>query len=195
MPRNLNWSSDEIIIVLDLYCRTYPKVPEKNSAELELIFNHLRNTRMKIDPSMSEDYRNTNTVYMKMMNFHAFNPVHLKKGLNDEINLEVSEGRISTGLHRKRGRNKKIVKLKKEKVLDTKGSLFCECCDFDFENKYGKRGKGFIECHHNTPISEIDVETKTKLDDLSLVCSNCHSIIHRKRPWLAVTEVRDIITR
>ncbi len=30
----------------------------------------------------------------------------------------------------------------------------------------------------------------SKLEDLVLVCSNCHRMIHRKRPWLSATELR-----
>jgi hypothetical protein len=30
-----------------------------------------------------------------------------------------------------------------------------EVCHFDFAGRYGDRGKGFIECHHTKPLSDI----------------------------------------
>ena len=59
----------------------------------------------------------------------------------------------------------------------------CAICGFDFEAQYGDVGKDFIEVHHIAPISsrkgEHDVDP---IYDLIPVCSNCHSILHRRRP-------------
>lgn len=59
----------------------------------------------------------------------------------------------------------------------------CAICGFDFEAQYGEVGKEFIEVHHIVPISstagEHDVDP---INDLIPVCSNCHSILHRRRP-------------
>jgi 5-methylcytosine-specific restriction enzyme A len=99
---------------------------------------------------------------------------------------EGQEGQILTRTHRFRERDTKLVKRKKERVLRDEGTLICEVCGFDFVKVYGDHGKGFIECHHTKPVSELKVGEKTKLSDLSLVCSNCHRMIHRKRPWLSV---------
>ena len=56
----------------------------------------------------------------------------------------------------------------------------------------GDRGKNYIECHHNTPVSGLNEGDVTKLSDLTLLCSNCHRIIHRKKPWLTIDELREI---
>lgn len=59
----------------------------------------------------------------------------------------------------------------------------CAICGFDFEAQYGEVGKEFIEIHHIVPISntrgEHDIDP---INDLIPVCSNCHSILHRRRP-------------
>jgi hypothetical protein len=55
-------------------------------------------------------------------------------------------------------------------------------------SRYDNRGYGFIECHHNRPVSEMDGAGEVRLDDLSLLCSNCHRMIHRARPWITVGE-------
>ncbi len=69
-------------------------------------------------------------------------------------------------------------------------SFDCAVCGFDFEETYGIIGKGFIECHHNRPISNMRPGDKTKLSDLVAVCSNCHRMLHRE-PWiLTVADLR-----
>ena len=105
---------------------------------------------------------------------------------------EGEEGQVLSRVHRYRERDTRLVKKKKSQFLKKHGLLFCECCGFDFSAKYGERGDGFIECHHTKPVSELDVGSKTKLSDLSLVCSNCHRIIHRRKPWLSMDQLQSI---
>lgn len=93
--------------------------------------------------------------------------------------LSVKEGQVLYRLHRIRERNKQIVDQKKRHVLQQKGAIACEICQFDFEKTYGEIGKGFIECHHKTPLASLKVDTQTTLEDLVLVCSNCHRMLHR----------------
>lgn len=58
----------------------------------------------------------------------------------------------------------------------------CYICRFDFLQIYGEVGRGFIEVHHIVPISEINGQyTINPIRDLRPVCSNCHSMIHRKK--------------
>ena len=109
--------------------------------------------------------------------------------VDDEIEEEAKEGRVITRIHQAYERDSKLVRKKKEKVLREKRTLDCEVCGFNFTKSYGERGKDFIECHHNKPISEIGDKGKTKLEDLTLLCSNCHRMIHRKRPWLTIHEL------
>ena len=61
--------------------------------------------------------------------------------------------------------------------------LVCKGCGFDFEKTYGVLGKGFIEVHHLNPISEQGgIAAVAPLTDLTVLCSNCHSIVHRNKP-------------
>lgn len=108
----------------------------------------------------------------------------------DEDIVEASEGRILTRLHRTRERNKKLVNARKDKALQLQGHLKCEACNFDFVEKYGARGVGFIEAHHTKPVYTLADGAKTKLDDLALICANCHRMIHARRPWLTMDELR-----
>jgi hypothetical protein len=46
-------------------------------------------------------------------------------------------------------------------------------------------GEDFIECHHTLALSELQEKRPARIDEIALVCSNCHRMIHRRRPWLA----------
>jgi 5-methylcytosine-specific restriction protein A len=71
----------------------------------------------------------------------------------------------------------------------------CKVCGFEFEKIYGKHGAGFIEVHHLRPVSSLDKETKADpLSDMTVVCSNCHRMIHhRKNQVLSIDELRELI--
>ncbi|WP_206812549.1 HNH endonuclease [Paradesulfitobacterium ferrireducens] len=111
---------------------------------------------------------------------------------DDEDETAFPEGRVLYRQHRSRERNKTLVARAKEKALES-GSLRCQICGFDFYEKYGDLGKGFIECHHTIPVSEYTRTIGTKLSDLVLVCSNCHRMLHRRRPWLSIDQLKRLV--
>jgi hypothetical protein len=101
-----------------------------------------------------------------------------------EINqpLSATEGTKQLRSHYRRERSSKLISAKKEQFQKEHGNLFCEICGFSFENTYPETlGKGFIEAHHKVPLSTIDSVVRTTLEDLLLVCSNCHRMIHRTK--------------
>ncbi|GAB3952927.1 HNH endonuclease [Streptomyces sparsus] len=104
------------------------------------------------------------------------------------------EGRLLMRRHRARERNKALRKKKVASVLRRGGQLACEACGFDFEKVYGDRGAGYIECHHVVPLHEAG-EGRTKLNDLALICANCHRMIHRRAPWPTPAELRASIAQ
>lgn len=104
--------------------------------------------------------------------------------------VEASEGRLLTRIHLTRERSRKLVENRKKKALKEHGLLACEVCGFNFEAEYGEHGKGFIECHHTKPLHTVTTEGKTKLEDLALLCANCHRMIHSRRPWLSMEELK-----
>lgn len=221
---------------LEFYLRHSPSIPDKKSAEISELSDFLNRLQSKVGGEVSDKFRNTNGVYMKLMNFRRFDPSYEGRGLerggkDEEVvwNLyssnpaqlkqltdgirslvlaneplpprevisdgeeEGEEGQILTRTHRYRERNTKLVKRKKESVLREQGTLSCEVCGFDFAKTYGEHGAGFIECHHTKPVSELRDRDTTKISDLALVCSNCHRMIHRKRPWLSVQGLRQLL--
>lgn len=66
----------------------------------------------------------------------------------------------------------------------------CFACGFDFEATYGALGSGYIHVHHRTPLSSQDGEHDVDpIRDLVPLCPNCHAMVHRKTPPLAVEEL------
>lgn len=112
----------------------------------------------------------------------------------DELTSYVAkEGRVSYRLHRTLERDRKLVAIRKEAALKKHGKLDCEACGFDFNAAYGVRGLGFIECHHTNPVHAMKKGDVTTLDDLALLCSNCHRMVHAAKPWLSLDQLRSIV--
>jgi 5-methylcytosine-specific restriction enzyme A len=105
---------------------------------------------------------------------------------------EATEGRLLERRHFARERDRNLRAKKIARHLQRHSELACEICGFDFRAVYGDHGVGYIECHHTTPL-HASGETKTKLNDLILVCANCHRMIHRRNPWLTAEQLRVFI--
>ncbi len=68
----------------------------------------------------------------------------------------------------------------------------CLCCGFDFEEKYGTIGKGFIHVHHLVEIHTIGQSYKVNpKTDLIPLCPNCHAMIHKKTPAFTIAELKE----
>ncbi|TXE14896.1 HNH endonuclease [Psychroserpens burtonensis] len=126
---------------------------------------------------------------------HKFWQLELKDDFssNENSDEEFPEGKIVERKHKRRERNSKVVKLAKTQFKNTHGKLFCEVCKLDFEEKYGELGTDFIEAHHTIPVSEMKAEHKTKIEDFAMLCANCHRMVHKKRPWLNINELKEIL--
>lgn len=109
-----------------------------------------------------------------------------------EDDESFSEGRQVLKQHLIRERNPKLIARAKELYKLKHGKLICEVCYFDFEKEYGEIGADYIEGHHTKPVSEIQPGEETKIEDIAMVCANCHRMLHRRRPWLSITELTSL---
>jgi hypothetical protein len=108
----------------------------------------------------------------------------------DDTSVFGEEGTKSWRLHLVTERNRQVVESKKAQVKSEQGSLECEICGFNFATVYGELGVDFCEVHHKLPLSQLDTPVRPKLDDLAIICSNCHRMIHRTKPLLSVEDFR-----
>ena len=74
-------------------------------------------------------------------------------------------------------------------------SKLVEICGFSFVEHYGPLGAGFIEAHHTIPISDLQKGSKTSVDDLAMLCANCHRMIHRTDDPSDLQSFRDLVDR
>jgi 5-methylcytosine-specific restriction enzyme A len=70
----------------------------------------------------------------------------------------------------------------------------CQICDFDFAAFYGPMGEGYIHVHHVNDLSLIGEEYEVDpVTDLRPVCPNCHSMLHKTCPAMAIEDLRGIL--
>ena len=104
----------------------------------------------------------------------------------DEIGLDAEDLRRIRE-HKRIERNRMLA----AKVKKVQGYT-CKACGFNFEAVYGDIGADFIEAHHLLPFSQLtgDVVHLDPNKDFSVLCSNCHRMIHRTEFVSRVEEFR-----
>ena len=155
----------------------------------------------KLDKLVFEGFENqkqrlallANNIKEAVLNESLNNKLYAIGEETDDTLAMVKEGMVIYRLHKYYERNPKINKQKKSLHLKKYGQLDCEACDFNFHRTYGDLGKGYIECHHTTPLYQIGAESITTLNDLALVCSNCHRMIHREIDTVSIKSLRESI--
>lgn len=101
----------------------------------------------------------------------------------NELTPTEEENRSFTGIEKKQYSQHKRIERNQTLVKKVKKLQGCNCkaCGLFFVDKYGDIGKNFIEAHHLKMISTLTEEI-TELDalkDFTVLCSNCHRMIHR----------------
>jgi 5-methylcytosine-specific restriction protein A len=113
--------------------------------------------------------------------------------LDEEESRAVEEGGPSYVLTLRRERSGPLRRRKLQEVERAGGEILCEVCGFDFYKTYGELGHSYIEVHHRTPL-HISGQTESSLEDLALLCANCHRMIHR-RQWMKVEDLAALVHR
>ena len=238
--KNPDWTRDELILALDLYLKDRNSLPTKDSPEIHELSAFLNEMGRTLGFGKEATFRNSNGVYMKMMNFRRFDTEYTKDGKvgltrgnkdeelvwnefsadparlalvteairaaisghqndaalasPDEPDIcEAEEGKVLTRLHRVRERSRKLVDQAKKNALKKHNRLFCEACGFDFSVKYGSTMEGLIDAHHTKPVHTLSAGDKTNVNDLALLCANCHRVVHSSKRWLSISEVKELL--
>lgn len=238
-PRAPRWQRDELILALDLYLKYQEEPLERNAPEVVELSRLLGKFGEMLGVARATTYRNTNGVYMKLMNFRRFDPQALEKGSSGLVNgskdeehvwtlfahkpqelsevadvirqailsedadslgsheddsmTEAEEGRVISRMHRTRERNSQLAQQKKDRELRMNKRLRCEACQFDFSVAYGPSAAHIIECHHTKPVHTLKAGDKTCLEDLVLLCANCHRVVHASKRWLTMDELTALV--
>jgi hypothetical protein len=105
------------------------------------------------------------------------------------------EGRELFRQHRSLERNQRLVECAKRRRRERDPLLRCQVCGFSFAEVYGDVGEGFIEAHHTRPLAKKKSPAGTRVEDLALVCSNCHRILHRWKARPGLEGLRRVLTK
>lgn len=108
--------------------------------------------------------------------------------------VPAKEGKLLARMHYYRERDRAFVK-RAQKYYRSKqgGKLTCEACGMVAQSFYGPVGERCIEVHHKIPISELQPDSITRVEDVAVVCASCHRVIHSKMPCLSVSDVAALI--
>jgi 5-methylcytosine-specific restriction protein A len=74
-------------------------------------------------------------------------------------------------LLRKRSRRLRAEALKRSRGV-------CAACATDYSVVLGGRGLRVLQVHHRRQLAAMDTPVVTTVDDLAVVCANCHALIH-----------------
>ena len=102
--------------------------------------------------------------------------------------FSVVEGRLRLRSHLARERSRSLVAAKRNSVSDRR----CEVCGFSALETYGI---DYCEVHHLTPLAQLDGLTATRMEDLAIVCANCHRMIHMTSQPLTLDQLRHLLIK
>ncbi len=147
--------------------------PVKLGGFLQNVFNLYNNKSenyiwSKIEPFLDINYKIKTII---------FDDLIAEDNAGGDLETTKTEGGIKVRILKSIERSPRL----RQKALEIHGYK-CQACNFDFEIAYGSWGKEFAEVHHIKPLAELKGEkykTNPK-NDLAVLCSNCHRMIHRK---------------
>ncbi|MFL2819274.1 MAG: HNH endonuclease [Candidatus Puniceispirillales bacterium] len=115
---------------------------------------------------------------------------HLKSNQSEENIIGVREGKKLLRTHYSRER-KSQRKKKLKLFFEQHGKIYCEACKN--EHKYYKeiaQLERIFEVHHKIALSDSLKTIETRLEDLAVLCANCHRAVHSVNPYLSVKDLR-----
>jgi hypothetical protein len=127
-------------------------------------------------------------IYFEQEDFLSSDNIASDQGISIESALEGGKKLVQ---HLRRERSRSLVEAKKRVTRQQFGHLFCVTCGLSEQDLPSEIGEGCFEVHHNVPLAKSNTVVATKLDDLSVVCANCHRMLHRTRPLSSVTKFRN----
>lgn len=103
------------------------------------------------------------------------------------------EGGRSLVEHLKQERSRALVETKRRAYRAVHGHLRCEACQLSEFALPAGIGEGCFEVHHLVALGARQSSGLTRIDELALLCANCHRMIHRSNPMLTVAQLRSVL--
>ena len=108
-----------------------------------------------------------------------------------EDDRAYSEGKVIIRTLQERQRSRALVQEAKQRGKKRNDLLVCEVCEFSFLATYGME---YIEAHHAEQIASFTRERQSTVEDLHLLCANCHRMVHTQTPPLSIAQLQAILT-
>jgi hypothetical protein len=99
-----------------------------------------------------------------------------QQNLTDDFAFEGHRNFIT---HLQIERDRKLRDAKINDFVAKNGRVYCEICGFNFSATCPFLANDIIQVHHQTPLASLDQPVQTTLNDLMLICANCHFAIHQ----------------
>jgi hypothetical protein len=109
-----------------------------------------------------------------------------RSGATPDVDIVAIEGEPRLLFHLRRERSQSIVIAKRDAVLAADGELKCEACDFVMDLTYHGLAADIFEVHHRLSLADAMTSVETRLEDLAILCANCHRAIHKLQPLIGV---------
>jgi hypothetical protein len=158
--------SERLVLCIRLANIEWLKSPES------IIIDKMKNQDfININVSNKEEKKLLKDIESKFSNPH--NSIHEESDQETFFSKKkYAEGSRKLSFHKSIERNREIISEVKKRVWE------CEICTLVFPNRYGK-GIDYIEAHHKIPLNKTG-EIMTSINDIALLCANCHRAVHKK---------------
>jgi len=130
---------------------------------------------------LTSDYRLILSLYERLIERQNVESAVVELGQSVVQQGQFIEDLANLRMHQRIDRNPKL----SAKVKSILGYT-CQACGFNFSRVYGPLGSRFIEAHHLVPLSQLkgQIISLDPSKDFSVLCSNCHSMIHKfEKPY------------
>lgn len=107
-----------------------------------------------------------------------------------DVELSAVEGDPRMFFHLRRERDPALARAKREAAEAADGCLRCEACGFVTTATFAGLSGEVCEVHHRLPLATATESVETCLEDLAVLCANCHRAIHRTHPLMSVEVFR-----
>lgn len=97
---------------------------------------------------------------------------------DDDSHRKYQEERRRVGESQMFARNPNLIKAAKQRAANR-----CELCGLNTDQLDPEIGARVLECHHLDQLADQPGDcAETRLDEVLVVCANCHRLLHAKRP-------------
>jgi RNA polymerase-binding transcription factor DksA len=97
----------------------------------------------------------------------------------------VVEGLVYHETRRSRRRNPAL-----RRMAIAHYGLLCAACGQDFSQE-GELGAYVIETHHLDPLADLQAPREVTVEDVRVVCANCHRMLHSANPPLSLDQLKN----